>query len=1084
MHNFTKNSKTPLLFPDVNRTNCVWLLLLCLLWMPGISRAQATKTAKLTIHATGQPLKNILNRIGQQSSLNFSFSPEVGNISPVSLSVENRTPEEVMKELSKRYGLQFKTIGSMIAVTRSSAENRPAAPAPKKDPGKINGKIIDEDNGEPIADVSIRIGNTGTTSAIDGSFSLTLPRGKYEADISFVGYRKKLVTDIEIKDNQVFELNITLKREKGQLSAVVVKASARKESVASLYARQKNAAGITDGISAEQISRTPDKNIGESLKRVSGLSTMDNRFVVVRGLSERYNQAVLNGQQMPSTELNRKQFSFDIIPSGMVDNITVSKTITPDKSAEFGGGLVEVNTRDIPAENFISLSAGVSVNDRTAGKDMLSLERDGSKGYLGQYASHRYLFGQKDWSSLADIRAYQEAHADETILNNNWQPYYYTAQPSQNYQLSVGRVLTTNAEKQDRLGLLASVTYRNTQAIQGIATSRNGFSVGQDGRTSSMLSGDQHGFFTTIGGLVGIGYTTRKHKLSWQTIFTQLLDEQVNFGIGATEYIEGPARAFVEKVQQTNFWQSQLKGEHAIGGKGIRLQWVGSYTRIKRDRPDNHLLVWGAVPESFDLPYNEFTMADYYPAGNPGTASDPASLRMYSHTAENNFSWDANVQVPFSVGSTKNIFKTGYAGWYKDREFYVAMIGDHPGNYEAYPAVGELFSPKYGGGRSSVSTFGDDYNRVAGLHAVYGMLDNRITDRLRLVWGLRAEYFDMNKANQALDQVIGEINDSRNPDQQLDFSALYNREKNWHLFPSANLTYSLTPQINIRAAYAKSIIRPDLRELAWFREYDFELGGTYSSNLLRSSVLNNYDLRFEWYPDAGEILSASVFYKDIKYPMEIFKYASNNIYELRNNYKSHNYGVELEMRKSLSFINIGLLKHITLYGNVTALSSRVTPMEEEVNRVQDNVVVPELQIGQEEKRPLMGQSNYIANAGLYYDDNHLHISLTYNTLSNRMMIYEQDAANSRYERPMRSFDGQIAYRFLNQQAEVKLNISNILAESSIIYINQAKTPEESAEVQKGNYKTRYLLYDKGSDYLEQILTPGRTYGLTLSYTIK
>jgi outer membrane receptor protein involved in Fe transport len=148
------------------------------------------------------------------------------------------------------------------------------------------------------------------------------------------------------------------------------------------------------------------------------------------------------------------------------------------------------------------------------------------------------------------------------------------------------------------------------------------------------------------------------------------------------------------------------------------------------------------------------------------------------------------------------------------------------------------------------------------------------------------------------------------------------------------------------------------------------------------------------------------------------------------------------------------------------------------------VVTPELVIGKEEKRPLMGQSNYMGNAGLYYDDKHLHVSLSYNSISNRMVVYEQDAINSQYERPMRSFDGQVAWRFLNQRAEVKLNISNLLNESMIVYRNGTKDPQEHEEAVKGNYSTKYLLYNKDTDALIQQLTPGRTYGLTISYLFK
>jgi outer membrane receptor protein involved in Fe transport len=706
---------------------------------------------------------------------------------------------------------------------------------------------------------------------------------------------------------------------------------------------------------------------------------------------------------------------------------------------------------------------------------MLSFKREGNDGYLGKYAEHRNLYGQKTWNSLKEIRDYQLAHQNETILNNNWQPYYYSTTPSQNYQLSFGRVMATDAKKQNKLGLLASVSYRNTQSVQALATTRNGFGDG------AMLTGDQYGFSTSLGGMLGIGFTTKKHKVSWQNVFTQLLDEQLNYGMGTHEALGDSTRAIIEKVQQTALWQSQLKGEHSLGTKGIKINWTGSYTQVKRIRPDNHLLVWKA-PENLDAPHNEFNVADWYGAGGTGTAADPAALRLFSTAIEKNFGWDVNIQVPFTLGITKNNFKAGYAGWVKDRRFYVALVGDDPGSYTNYPSIGQLFTPKYGGGRSSVSSFGDDYDRKAPLHAVYGMFDNRIANKLRLVWGVRAEYFDMDKANQAIDGNIKEV--SGGGTQIDDFSALRNLEKKWQLFPSANLTYSITPKINIRAAYAKSIIRPDLREMAYFREYDFELGGIYQADFLQSTKLDNYDLRLEWYPGAGEVVSASFFYKNVKFPMEIY----NNIttFNLQNNYKSNNRGIELEVRKSLSFLSVPVIKNLTVYGNFTALTSRVTPMQATIG-AQDPTNIHKLTYilkpGAEEKRPLMGQSNYMGNAGLYYDDQHLHLSFNYNSISNRLVIYDVNILNWQFERPMRSLDAQVAYRFLNQRAEVKLNLSNLLNESILIYSNGG-TPEETAEAAKGNYSQKYLLYDKNKDAIEQKITPGRTYGLTISYLFK
>ncbi|MBO9636259.1 MAG: carboxypeptidase-like regulatory domain-containing protein, partial [Chitinophagaceae bacterium] len=259
----------------------------------------------------------------------------------------NKTVEQILNQLVSNNGFVIEKRGIAWFVKKGNEKAAQAPPA-KKEPGRVMGKLLDEETGQPLTDVTIRIGNKGTTSDADGVFTITLAAGKYEAEISYVGYGKKIITDIEVRENATAELNITLRREKNTLEGVVVRSSVRRETTAALYTRQKNEAGISNGISREQISALPDKSIGETLKRISGVSTNDNRRVVVRGIAERYNLAMMDGATLPSTDVQVRDFEFDIIPSNLVDNVIVSKTATPDMSFGFGGGLVQINTMGIP----------------------------------------------------------------------------------------------------------------------------------------------------------------------------------------------------------------------------------------------------------------------------------------------------------------------------------------------------------------------------------------------------------------------------------------------------------------------------------------------------------------------------------------------------------------------------------------------------------------------------------------------------------------------------------------------------------------------------------------------------------------
>lgn len=1051
------------------------LCFLCTGYLQGMAmQSYKGLTDRVHINMQKTTAAAVVKTLAQQTTYTFIYDPEyLGQCSLPTVKFQDQPLADVLHYLDVYAPIDIAYTSRTIALRKGKQEKIAG-----QDKGRVTGKVVDNKN-EPLPGVTIQVaGGQGAVTNVDGTYELQLEPGTYTLTFSYVSYETRKVTEVVVTEKGVTPLNISLKSNSAQLKAVTVTASYKRASVEGLYALQKNNAAITDGISAEQISRTPDKNIGEVLKRVSGLSTMDNKYVVVRGLSERYNQAVLNGQIMPSTELNRKNFSFDVIPSNIVENVTVVKTITPDRSAEFGGGLVEVNTLDIPADNFLNISVGGSMNDKTTGKDFLSLKLEG-KEYFGQVADHRKLLGRLDWKNENDIHTkFLEAGKEASAFGNNWGLYQFKAQPSQNYQVSVGRVMP--GKHNDQFGLVASAGYRNTLATQDVRMSRDGF-LSQENDFAA-FTGKRYGFTTNLGGLLGLGYRNERSRIGFQSLYLRTLDQQLIIGSGAN-VTRGYALGYYDLTSQTSLWQNQLKGEHTIGNRGIKLRWTGSYLRLDRRKPDNHQVTTEYV-KSDSGALNEYSIL----AANSNGISTGA-LRWWSRAMENNYTWDASVAVPFQFNAGRaavsNTFKAGYSGWSKDRLFYVINTGTTFDNHNGYPQpLAQAFTPANDVG-FIYSQFNDDFHRTATLHAVYGMMDDKIGDKLRLVWGVRAEYYNLNKVNAGLDSLERWINQTRGGGDidKYDFSEMRNREPNWNIFPSANLTYSLTPAMNLRLAYAKSIIRPDLRELSFFREYDFELGGAYVSELVKSTIAHHVDFRYEWYPGPGELLSFSLFYKKFDYPMEIYAdEQSGGIFELRNNKNAKNYGLEIELRKSLAFTKVPVLQNITLYGNFTALDARVTPMTVNYNGVAPNnpyKVIPNEQVLPEEKRPQTGASNYIINAGLYYDIKPVSFSLVYNYVSNRMFRPDKSYQFSLFERPLEALDAQLAIRFLKQRGEVRINVGNILNSFSVVYQN--RYDDAAINDGKKDPSTKDLLYRKGKDIVDYEARPGRTYSTTISY---
>lgn len=1063
MYNSTKRSAIKLLCSIMRLTFMVLTISLSLTGtlLAFSSKAQDMDKIIISVNLKNAPLGKVLDELEGQSGFSFTYPTKMADIGPVSLRLKDQSLTTALQILTQNQRLKFTRINQMISVSQLP---------PPAVPGKIIGKILDE-KGQPLPGATIKVVETGAgiQSNVDGTYQLSLAPGTYTIEITYISYQTKRVTGIAVIEGKITPLDIAMIASDNELSQVTITTDYKKSSVEGLYAKQKNNAAMTDGISAEQIARTPDKNIGESLKRVSGVNVLENKYVVVRGLGERYNSTMMNGQVMPSTELNRKQFSFDIIPANMVDNITIYKTINPDKSAEFGGGLVEVNTKNIPTENYFNLTFGESFNEKTTGKNFAGLYI-GTRNYFGAASKDRTLLGRTDWKSVDDIRSeFASKGADAKLFSNNWKLYNYSPPVSPNFQASFGRVITLKNDNQ--LGIIASANYRNTWQISDVLMGRNGY-TGSDAQDELYgFTGKRYGFTANVGGIAGIGYTGKKIKLSLQSVYLRTLDQQLILGTGDKNDF-GQSVGYYDLTTQTNMLQNQLKGEQTLGSKGIKLNWLVSYTTLDRQKPDNHQLDAGYVGTEKDSPENP--SSDFSIINPQSNLLSAGVLRTWSRSFEKNLGWNLDLTVPvkFNIAKTavSNNLKTGYAGWQKDRLFWVANTASQGyGSSDPQP-LSETFDPSiHQNGTVTFSEFSDQYKNKAALHAGYIMLDSKIGTKLRLIGGFRGEYYDLNSVNTLLETFI-KTQSQQNHDLT-DYSDLFGLEPKFNLFPSAAITYGLNAKMNLRLSYAKSIIRPDLRELAYFREYDFELGGSYQSNTpIRSTKIDNFDFRYEWFPHAGEILSVSLFYKKLKYPMEIYA-LGNRQFELRNDESAKNKGIEFEARKSFAFTGLPVLQNLTLYGNFTRLFAKVTPMTV-VYRNSDpskpNKVIVTDNPGPEVERPQSGASNYTYNGGVYYDTKLFSINLSYNYITNRVFRAAEIYKESLFETPLPSFDGQVAVNLLKQKAQIKFNVSNLLNRASKVY---AKRQGSEANT---------LLYEKG-DFIDYQATPGRTYGLSFNY---
>ncbi len=876
--------------------------------------------------------------------------------------------------------------------------------------GKISGIVADKKTGETLIGVSVKLSGTpkAVGTDVDGKYLIGgLAEGKYTLEVSYVGYATKKITDIEVKSNETTALNVILEEAGNLLNQVTITASFKQESVNALYAQQKNSSVISDGISSDQIKRSPDKNTSEALKRVSGATIQDNKFVIVRGLSDRYNTATLDNSTLPSTEPNRKAFAFDIVPSNLVDKITISKTATPDLPADFAGGAVQISTKDLPERNFTSFGFGTGYNTQSTFQDFLGTGKstlnylgfdDGSKQLASNFPTRKKI--ASGLTPTRNISSLMASPNDFSISNS-------AAKPMQNYQLSLGRVKTF--ENNNSFGALFSVTYRNSQQIN------------QDVKRDFYVydyNDNQYRFSSNLGALANFAYNFGKHKISFKNIYNRTYDDNYTERTGINEGSTTVNRFYAYDILQKSLLKSTLEGEHQIGTRNNKLKWNVSFSNVLNNQPNQTKINYAKALSA----QNDPTVA--YQANI--TSLGKENTRLFTDLNENIYGSDVNYSTPFKLFKSSTTLKVGAGAQYRERRFTARFIGAElqtnidPALFESIRKlpVDQIFSPaliKQGVYElNEIGTDADNYDANSLTSYGYAMLDQKIGDKARVVYGVRAEnyHIQLNTIKTLVDET------------KLDF------------LPSVNFTYSLNAKSNFRASYYRTLARPEFRELAPFSFYDYELlanqGG--NPNLKRTSI-DNADLRYEIYPGSGEILSFSVFYKHFTNAIESYRYDVISTPDISyfNTAKAMSYGIELEARKSLSFINESKsLKNTVAYLNLSLIKSKVENPDDQ------NYI--------DKTRPMVGQSPYVINAGLQHTtlNNRLNLNLLYNKIGRRIVQASGINFPSTWEAPRNVFDFQLGYKIIKSRGEVKFNAGDILSERSTIYFDYNKNKKYDA----------------------------------------
>jgi outer membrane receptor protein involved in Fe transport len=916
--------------------------------------------------------------------------------------------------------------------------------------GNINGKVTDENSNEPLVGATITIieNSASTISELDGAYKLrNVVAGTYTLQVSFVGHDTKKISDVVVAKNDVTTVNIVLPPSSNTLNTVTVTTtSARQENFNSLLVMRRNASVVSDGISADMIRKSPDKNTSDVLKRISGTSVQDNKYVVVRGMNDRYNEAMLNGIILPSSESDRKTFSFDIFPSEVVDNITIYKSAEPDLPGSFAGGLVQVNTKEVPERKFIALKANLGSNSMTMSNDFYTYP--GSKtDWLGYDNTVRPLPGDvtkiktQDFNNITDNDPEQKKMIDRTFVND-WAVYARSAKPlNASFQLTGG--FNANLSKHSsypKLGGIFGVTYNSsftyTQqqrtyiSTPGEPVSDTAFKFNDSNYTQNILESALANFSFRI---------NANNRIYINNIFSinsfdqTILRGGYNNSINITDM-----KAYSYDFVSNKIYNGQVGGEHYLNKSKIKVNWFAYYTDLEREEPDNRYVLYNRQDPS--SPY-------YAVVAQGGTLSTLSSgLRYYNSIKDVSKGGNVDVSFPFQLFSNKQSFKTGGAYYDNTRDVSVRYFNtnapfDNFDNSLLFQPIDKIFDsshfdPNTGFFYAEPSFNYLGYNGYIKNTSLYAMFDNRFTKNLRLVWGVRLEKYR---------------NELEGLDQEYKHTTLTNIKKDDWL-PSANFIYAVLPKANLRLSYSKTVTRPVYRELSPTIFYDFVLNATYSGNPgLVPTYIDNYELRWEHFFSNAQYYSVSFFYKQLQHTIEpvVLNSGPDSYTITYSNIPSNakNKGIELEARKDFGFISKGL-ENLVLYANASFIKSEV-----------DTVGIYG---STKTTRPLFGQSPYLVNASLQYTHpkTGIGISVLFNKAGARLWLLDQYYNKMVYELPRPILDIKLTKTFL-KKGIAEFSWGDLLHQNAIFFHDV-----------NNNFK-----YDKGTD----AVTIERKFGYTISF---
>lgn len=934
--------------------------------------------------------------------------------------------------------------------------------------GTIRGKVIDNATGEELIGVSVLVKGTTTGSVTDfeGVFQISVSPGTYELQVSYVSFETMTISDVLVESNKVtvFE-NIRLREAVSELEEIVVSAKVIKDSESALLTVKRKSPNVLDGISAQNFKKIGDGDAASAVKRVTGVSVQDGKYVFVRGLGDRYTKSILNGMDIPGLDPDRNSLQMDIFPTNVIDNLIVLKSFTSDLGADFTGGVINIETKDFPEERISKVGISAGYNPSMHFNSNYIKYDGGSTDFLGFDDGTRDIptngFSNIPFRTNALTNPGDAATFSQILNNFNPKLSAMRANSLMDYGVSLS---LGNQKPKGRftLGYNLALSYKNsTEFFQDTEFNRFG-----KGDTPDVIElqqfesqvGDYGVNNVLVAGLGGFAVKTSKSKFKLSALHLQNGESKA----GIFKFVNTDQGANFDALQHNLEYSERtmtnllLNGTHSLGaGRSWEVDWKVSPTQSKIVDPD--------------IRFTRFRTD-----GGTFRVSTESGLpeRIWRFLDEQNLAAKVDATKQYKIKGTpaKLGFGTGYV--YKQRDYNIENFQILPGNTVFTGNPDELFFPQNlwssqnMGGVSYdpqfIPTNPNKYDANITNTSFYVSNEFNAFKNLKMIVGVRAENYEQ--------RYTGENQNGDKFDNVVVLDAL-------DFFPSANLIYSLSENQNLRFSYAKTIARPSFKEASFatildplsgrtfiggfFNDINVATGEEIWDGKLKATDIHNFDLRYEIFQPGAQTISVSAFYKTFNNPIEIVQYvqAANN-FQPRNVGDGQVIGAEVEFRQSLGALG-RIFENLSVTTNVTITESRIDMSATEFLSRQQNA-----RDGERIKntRDMAGQAPYIINAGLMYDGltNGFEAGLFYNVQGKTLQYVGISNRPDVYSVPFNSLNFN-ANKSFGQDGKLQLgiNINNIL----------------------GDFKEQEFKSFGAQDQYFSRLRPGTTIGVSLGYKL-